>query len=281
MILLILILVLLIILALIITPVIWCGFGKLFRIDDLTFKKALLACLLITLIGVAFQIITVGLAFLKLNNVIFDLILSIAGLVLVISIIKVRLDTTILKSIGLYVSTIIFVICLALLIRTFIVQAYKIPSGAMKHSILVGDHILVNKFIYASKKPQRGDIIVFKYPVDLKKDFIKRVVGLPGDTIEGRDKIIYVNNESLEEPYAAHTDPHIYPKGKQERDNFGPITVPENAFFVMGDNRDQSFDSRYWGFVDRKSIKGKAFVIYWSQDKENRQVRWDRIGKPL
>ena len=122
----------------------------------------------------------------------------------------------------------------------------------------------------------RIDDLTFK-----KALFIKRVVGLPGDTIEGRDKIIYVNNEPLEEPYAVHTDPHINPKGAKTRDNFGPITVPDNALFVMGDNRDESFDSRFWGFVDRKNIKGKAFVIYWSKDKEKSLVRWGRIGKHL
>jgi signal peptidase I len=281
MLLLIFVLVLLIISSLIINPVIWCGFGKIFRIEDLTFKKALLTCLLLALIGVAFQIIPLGLTFLKINNVIFDLIISIAGLVVAISILKVRFNTTVLKSIGLYVSTIVFAVCLALLVRTFVIQAFKIPSGTMKQSILVGDHILVNKFIYAFKEPQKGDIIVFKYPVKPEKDFIKRVVGLPEDTIEGRDKIIYVNNEPLEEPYAVHTDPHIYPKEMQTRDNFGPITVPENALFVMGDNRDHSYDSRFWGFVDHKDIKGKAFFIYWSQNKENSQVRWGRIGKPL
>jgi signal peptidase I len=281
MLLLIFVLVLLIILILIITPVIWCGFGKIFRIEDLTFKKALLTCLLFTLIGVALQIIPLGLTFLKIYNVIFDLIIFIAGLVVAISILKVRFNTTVLKSIGLYVSSIVFAVCLALLIRTFAVQAFNIPSGAMKQSILVGDHIAVNKFIYAFKKPQKGDIIVFKYPVEPEKYFIKRVVGLPGDTIEARDKIIYVNNEPLEEPYVIHTDPHIFPNGLNQRDNFDPIKIPEGKLFVLGDNRDQSYDSRFWGFVDRKGIKGKAFVIYWSQDKENSQVRWGRIGKPL
>jgi len=281
MLLLIFVLVLLIISGLIVTPVIWCGFGRLFRIEDITFKKALLTCLLLTLIGVAFQIIPLGLTFLKIDNVIFDLIISLTGLVVTISIMKVRFNTTVLKSIGLYVSSIIFAVCLALLIRAFVVQAFKIPSGAMKQSILVGDHILVDKLTYDQSNPMRGDIIVFKYPVDPKKDFIKRVVGLPGDTIEGRDKIIYVNNEPLEEPYAVHTDPHVFPKGMKTRDNFGPITVPENALFVMGDNRDESFDSRFWGFVNRKDIKGKAFIIYWSQDKENGQARWGRIGKRL
>ena len=192
MLLLIFVLVLLIISGLIITPVIWCGFGKIFRIEDLTFKKALLTYLLLTLIGVAVQIIPLGLTFLKINNVIFDLIIFIAGLVVAISILKVRFNTTVLKSIGLYVSTIVFAVCLALLIRTFVVQAFKIPSGAMKQSILIGDRILVNKLTYDKSNPMRGDIIVFQYPLEPEKDFIKRVVGLPGDTIEGRDKIIYV-----------------------------------------------------------------------------------------
>jgi hypothetical protein len=171
-----------------ITPVIWCGFGKIFRIEDLTFKKALLTCLLLTLINVAFHIIDLGLTFLKVNNVIFDLIIFIAGLVVVISIFKVRFNTTILKSIGLFVSTVIvLVVCLALPIRAFLVQAFKIPSGAMKQSILVGDHIVVNKFIYAFKEPQKGDIIVFKYPLDPSKTFIKRVIGLPGEELEIRN----------------------------------------------------------------------------------------------
>ena len=274
-------LILLIILGLIITPVIWCGIGKIFRIDDLTFKKALITCLLLTLIGVAFQIIPLGFAFLKIRNTIFDLIISIAGIVVAISILKARFNTTVLKSIGLYISSIVFAVCLALLIRTFVVQAFKIPSGAMKQTILVGDHILIDKLTYDKSSPMRGDIIVFKFPVELEKDFIKRVVGLPGDTIEGRDKIIYVNNEKLEEPYAVHTDPYINPKGAKSRDNFGPITVPENALFVIGDNHDESFDSRFWGFVDRKNIKGKAFVIYWSKDREKSLVRWGRIGKHL
>jgi len=281
MLLLIFIIVILIISGLIITPVIWCGFGKIFRIENLTFKKALLTCLLLTIIGVAFQIIPLGLTFLKINNVIFDLIISIAGLVVAISIIKIRFNTTVLKSIGLYLSSIVFAVCLALLIRAFVVQAFKIPSVAMKHSLLVGDHILVNKSIYAFKEPQKGDIIVFKYPVDPEKDFIKRVVAVGGDSIESKEKQIYVNGKPLIENYVFYQGRKIPSEMFHQRDNFGPISVPDNSYFVMGDNRDNSYDSRFWKFVDRKDIKGKAFVIYWSQDKENSQVRWDRIGKPL
>ncbi|KPJ75697.1 MAG: signal peptidase I [Deltaproteobacteria bacterium SG8_13] len=191
------------------------------------------------------------------------------------------------------VEAILVAVLLALFIRTFIVQAFKIPSGSMKQTLQIGDHILVSKFVYGVKlpflqkviipvkKPRRGDIIVFKFPVEPEKDFIKRVVGIPGDILEGRNKQIFVNGEPLVEQYAIKTDPHVYPKGMQTRDNFGPITVPENALFVMGDNRDQSFDSRFWGFVDMKVVSGKAFMIYWSWDKDSFGVRWGRIGQIL
>jgi signal peptidase I len=191
------------------------------------------------------------------------------------------------------IEAILVAILLALFIRTFIVQAFKIPSGSMKQTLQIGDHILVNKFIYGVKlpylqkviipvkEPQRGDIIVFKFPVEPEKDFIKRVVGVAGDVVEGRDKIIYVNNQPLDEAYAIRTDPHVFPPGIQARDNFGPIIVPDHSLFVMGDNRDQSFDSRFWGFVDTNVVSGRAFMIYWSWDKDHFGVRWNRIGKIL
>ncbi len=164
------------------------------------------------------------------------------------------------------------------LLRTFVVQAFKIASGAMKPTLLVGDHILVNKLPKTTDQIERGDIIVFQYPPDPRKDFIKRVVGLPGDLFEIRDKEIYVNNNPLKEGYVIHTDKNIIPAGVKPRDNFGPISIPENFLFVLGDNRDASFDSRFWGFVDLSKVKGKVTKIYWSWDKENSQVRWDRIG---
>ena len=188
---------------------------------------------------------------------------------------------------------ILVAIVIALFIRTFVVQAFKIPSGSMKQTLQIGDHILVNKFIYGIKipywrktivpvkDPQKGDIIVFKFPEDPEKDFIKRVVGVAGDVIESRDKKLYVNHKPVNHDYGVHTDSYIYPKNVRKRDNFGPITVPENSLFVMGDNRDQSYDSRFWGFVDLKAVNGKAFIIYWSWDKENIGVRWNRLAKIL
>jgi signal peptidase I len=188
------------------------------------------------------------------------------------------------------VEAILIAIVLALFIRTFVVQAFKIPSGSMKETLKIGDHILVNKFIYGIKvpftdmtlvplnSPKRGDIVVFKFPEDPDKDFIKRVVGVAGDTIEIRDKHLFVNGAPVDYTQAIFTDPLAIPRGVQPRDNLGPISVPPNSLFVMGDNRDHSYDSRFWGFVDLKAVKGKAFIIYWSWDKEDFGVRWSRIG---
>jgi signal peptidase I len=184
-------------------------------------------------------------------------------------------------------------IILALFIRTFIVQAFKIPSGSMKETLQIGDHILVNKFIYGIKlpylqttlipikNPQRGDIVVFEFPEDKDKDFIKRVVGVAGDVVEVRNKQVWVNGALQQGSFIVNSDPHVFPGNLQPRDNFGPVTVPEHSLFVMGDNRDHSYDSRYWGFVDLKAVKGRAFIIYWSWDKDNFGVRWGRLGNIL
>jgi len=189
-------------------------------------------------------------------------------------------------------------IVLALFIRTFIVQAFKIPSGSMKNTLLIGDHILVNKFVYGVKipfwektvipikDPNRGDIVVFKFPEDPDKDFIKRVIGIAGDVVKIRNKRVFVNGKPLNHDHGIYADPHRFPMSVQPRDNFGPVTVPENSLFVMGDNRDHSYDSRFWGFVDLRDVRGKAFIIYWSWNKDNSRsflnyVRWRRLGSTL
>ena len=195
------------------------------------------------------------------------------------------------------IEAIIVAIVLALFIRTFVVQAFKIPSGSMLNTLLIGDHILVNKFIYGVRvpftgtvlipvtEPKHDDIVVFKFPEDPSKDFIKRVVGVEGDTIEIRNKKVYVNGDLKESDFAIYLDPYVQHL-EQNRDNLGPFKVPENSIFVMGDNRDHSYDSRFWGFVDVKDLKGKAFMIYWSWNGENKEsfmdyVRWDRIFQRL
>jgi len=188
-----------------------------------------------------------------------------------------------------YAEAIIIALILALIIRTYVVQAFKIPSGSMLDTLKIGDHILVNKFIYWFKDPQRGDVIVFRYPVDETRDFIKRVIAIGGDTIRSKNKKIILNGMKVYEPYVIHKDSFTYPKNSSRlfgdegmRDNFGPIRVPEGSYFVMGDNRDRSLDSRFWKFVDREKIKGKAILIYWSWNENGSlktKVRWNRIGR--
>ena len=192
-----------------------------------------------------------------------------------------------------YAEAIVIAVVIAFFIRTFIVQAFKIPSGSMKPTLQIGDHILVNKFIYGVKlplfrntliqvsEPKREDIVVFIYPQDRSKDFIKRVIGVAGDTVEMKDKKLFLNGKPYEDPYGTYIDHVIIPGSMQPRDNFGPITVPKGSIFVMGDNRDASLDSRFWGFVELKDVLGKAFVIYLSWDSENTTVRWSRLGHLL
>jgi signal peptidase I len=189
-----------------------------------------------------------------------------------------------------YAETIIIAVLIALFIRTFVVQAFKIPSGSMKETLLIGDHILVNKFIYGVKipflrktlisvsEPERGDIVVFIYPMDKTKDFIKRVVAVSGDTVEIKDKRIFINGSPYDDGHGFYTDNLMFPRSIQPRDNFGPVKVPDGHIFVMGDNRDQSYDSRFWGFVNHKDVLGKAFIIYWSWSTTDRNARWGRLG---
>src|SRR6185436_11089197 len=181
-----------------------------------------------------------------------------------------------------YFESIVTAVVLALFIRTFIVQAFKIPTGSMENNLLIGDHLLVNKFVSGPTLAglertllpvadvRRTDVIVFKYPEQPDRDFIKRVIGLPGETVEVREKKVYINGEALVEPYAHFLQPVATASEFREvtsfdvRDRYGPVTVPPNQYFVMGDNRDNSQDSRYWGFLPREYIKGRALVIYWS-----------------
>lgn len=188
-----------------------------------------------------------------------------------------------------YFEAICIAVLLALFIRTFVVQAFKIPSGSMLPTLLIGDHLLVNKFMYGVKmpftgkllipfnEPERGDVVVFRFPKDRSVDYIKRVIGTPGDTVEIREKKVYINGEPIEDPYAHISTPSVLNANASPRDNFGPVLVPDDRIFVMGDNRDNSYDSRFWGFVDQKDILGKAFILYWSWDIDKPLLSLDRL----
>jgi signal peptidase I len=209
---------------------------------------------------------------------------------------------------------------MALVIRAFLVQAFSIPSGSMQPTLLIGDYLLVNKFFYGIRNPltnkvwipistpQRGDVVVFIYPQDPTKDYIKRVIGLPGDRIQILNKKVLINGKVFETPQAVYDDPLVIPpphsSTESGRDNMGPVVVPANSYFVMGDNRDHSYDSRFWGFVPMDAFRGKAIIIYFSWqgpadepffqaflgglkglfshlswNSNDFRVRWDRIGK--
>ncbi|MBI5642537.1 MAG: signal peptidase I [Deltaproteobacteria bacterium] len=208
------------------------------------------------------------------------------------------------KQIREIAEAVVIALILALIIRTFVIQAFKIPSGSMEDTLLVGDHIVVSKFAYGIQVPKpaiikvfgaslpffetklvsswgkvdRGDVVVFRFPGDRSKDYIKRVIGLPGDKVELRDKALYLNDEKMKDNWGVNKG-GLYGEDTEKNVNFGPYLVPEETVFVMGDNRDRSYDSRYWGPVPFKDIKGQAFIIYWSWDRDAHWLRLNRLAK--
>jgi len=193
-----------------------------------------------------------------------------------------------------YGEAIVVAVLLALVIRAFVVQAFTIPSGSMMDTLLIGDYILVNKFLYGPeipftdthlpglRDPAHGDIIVFKYPNDESRDFIKRIVAVGGETVQVRDNRVLVNGTPVDEPFVR---PGSIPSSPSGHCGYlyacEPTKVPTGSYFVMGDNRDNSQDSRYWGFVKREKIRGKAFIIYWSWNGDRHWLRWQRLGRWL
>jgi signal peptidase I len=219
-----------------------------------------------------------------------------------------------------YARTIIIAVLLFVVLRTFVVEAFKIPTGSMENTLLVGDFLLVNKAVYGAeipftgrhlpgfRHPQRGDIIVFKWPKDPSKNFVKRLIGLPGDTVEMRDGAVYLDGRRLNEQYVMHTEPNSDPSGEEfewqrdflvkgaeasvgdhpSRNNWGPLIVPEGNYFVLGDNRDNSYDSRYWGFVPDSLVTGRPLLVYYSYERDATHpypwltnIRWGRLGTPI
>jgi len=188
-----------------------------------------------------------------------------------------------------YAESLIVAVVLALFVRTFVFQAFKIPTGSMEPNLLIGDHLIVNKMIFApsatglerallpTRAIRRGDVVVFKYPEAPERDFIKRVIGLPGDRLELRNKVLHINDERLDEPwahYATAASADAFGASGDLREFYGPVTVPAGQYFMMGDNRDNSEDSRYWGFLPSNYVKGKALFIYFSFDSG---LRWERL----
>jgi signal peptidase I len=194
-----------------------------------------------------------------------------------------------------YVESLIIAAIIAFFVRGFFIQAFKIPSSSMEPTLLIGDHLLVNRLSYVMKvpftdtvifslgDPKREDVIVFRYPVDRSKDFIKRVIAIEGDTVEIKNKVIYINGEKINDRWGHYSDSGAIPGYLSPKDNLGPVTVPKDSYFVMGDNRDRSLDSRFWGFVRKEDLVGRALILYFSWNNKSddvlNYVRWTRIGK--
>jgi signal peptidase I len=190
-----------------------------------------------------------------------------------------------------YFESLVIAVALALFARTFVFQAFKIPTGSMEKNLLIGDHLIVNKMVFSpaatgverallpSRPIARGDIIVFKYPKDPARDFIKRVIGLPGDRLELKKKKIYINDKPLDEPYVQFLIPPPTDGARSDdvRVDYGPVTVPARQYFMMGDNRDNSEDSRYWGFLPASYVKGQALFIYLSVGESFGDIQWSRL----
>ena len=194
-----------------------------------------------------------------------------------------------------YIESLLIAVIIALFVRSIFIQAYKIHSGSMEPTLLVGDHLLVNRLSYVVKipyfdnviytlgKPKRGDVIVFRYPENTKIDFIKRVIATEGDTVEIKDKVIYINGIKMPDPWGHYQNTPPIPRELAPKDNYGPYTVPKDAYFAMGDNRDNSADSRFWGPVRKEHLVGKALILYFSLNSNTKDpfeyVRWSRMGQ--
>ncbi|MCD6423622.1 MAG: signal peptidase I [Elusimicrobia bacterium] len=218
-----------------------------------------------------------------MEAIVFYIALGIGVLYLILKFVIKKVPKKVLDEVYSWFET-FFVVSI---IMYFLLQAFKIPSGSMEDTLLIGDHLFAVKFIYGWKipftkktylkfsTPKRGDIVIFKFPINPKKDFVKRCIGLPGETVEIKNKKVYINGKPLKEPYVVFKEGNILPRELSPRDNWGPVKIPENNFFVMGDNRDRSQDSRFWGFLERHYLRGKAFFIYWPP-KRIRLIKHER-----
>ena len=199
-----------------------------------------------------------------------------------------------------WIKTLVLVLAVVITFRGVVAQAYQIPTGSMERTLLVGDYLYINKMLYGSeidigfqghryfyhrfpafRQPRPGDIIVFRYPPNPRQDFIKRCVAVAGQVVQVRDKVLYVDGKRQIEPYAVHDDPRILPREIAVRDNFGPYRVPPGCLFMMGDNRDNSLDSRFWGPLPENMVKGKAMFTYFSWDPRVHMVRFNRMFRGI
>lgn len=278
----------------ILRTLLWFGLGKIFKIEDATIKKAFQACLFYIALYIILSVIL---------NFLFEIplartIITMASLFFGIYILKVIFDTTYIKSVAIIIPSLLIIGCFTVVMTINMVQNYKIVSAGNKPTLINGDRVLVNKYVYNSNEPKIGDLILFPYANDPGVPYVKRIIGREGDKIEIKNDILYVNDEQVplkkvgvyEDAIIKEADEYIETLGDhkyhildqyQRNDSFGPVIVPENTFFVLGDNRDNSEDSRHYGFVDKRNVKGKAEIIIWSKTPNKFHINWSRIGNTL
>lgn len=253
---------------------------RIFKADPVTYKKALVVNLLILLSMLVLSIINyiIGFKSYFANGVVYMLAL-LAGT----WIIKKTFKSAYPRSAGIFLFSFLVSALLGFLVMAFVVQSYQIPpkANSMTPALMPGDYFFVNKFVYCFKKPARDDIVAFKSPGEQPRYLVKRVIALGGEEVEIRDKVVYVNGKPLNDSYGHSGSTEIIPREEGVRDNCGPFTVPEGSYFLMGDNRDDSYDSRHFGCVKRSSIIGSPGTFYWSRDYDKGKVRWNRIGKRI
>jgi signal peptidase I len=270
--------------ALVIQALILRGTAFTFGRHRLTWGLTVIITVIIAALGVSSSIIgrfdTENVAL-----VVIQLVCVLCIFVVPIILIKRALKIRTLVSIVIIVVTVIVSgimgIAYAFGVRTYFIQAFRIPSAGMSPTLVVGDMIFTNKLVYRMGSPRRGEIVVFRYPKDTSKDFIKRIVAEGGDTIEIRNKKVFINGKPYENDPGTHSSNDELPDSVSISDNLSPVTVPIGSFFVLGDNRDNSLDSRFWGFVKAEYIFGRPSVIYWSYDSEAHRVRTERVGEHI
>ena len=253
-----------------------------FRKRGLSWGTTILVSLIMWVCGICSSVIG-QLISVNAVSMVIQLLCIIALFIIPIIIIRRSLQIRTLVSIGIVVVTIIVSsivgIGYAYGFRAYVVQAFRIPSAGMSPALATGDFILANKLVYRTRSPSRGEVVVFRYPLDTSKDFVKRIIAIGGDTVDIRDKKVYINSKPYESDPGTHLNPEVLPASASPRDNLSPVTVPAGSFFVLGDNRDNNLDSRFWGLVKSEHIVGRASLIYWSYDSEGHRIRTERIGR--
>lgn len=264
------VLILIVISVVVLGPLFLLAGGKLLKVENLRFRKALTVNLWMVLCGFGLLVVGVLLQFIGADRFVVAVLLLLGSLVVGVWLVRRKFEVRLLRSIGVYAIFAVLSLLAGWFVHTFITATAWIPPTArsMEPAILVGDHVFINKFIYRVREPERGEFLVFKFPPEPRKVFVKRLVGLPGETVEIRDGKIFIDGTLVK-----------LLSGDGKGEDYGPEEIPAGSYFVLGEDLDNSYDSRYWGFVPGSHVVGRTDAVYWSMDPDTRSIRWNRIFK--